>query len=306
MHAISPYLLRSFNRSMEGPVNKRYVVLDKVGAYDTLQLLGSYVQAKSSRFELIEDSKQVFRFSNVNLDAAKRELTAWLEVGHYGIKTDIINIETGQVDFEKAQNNAEILKHYIHFFIPRGVNEGIALFHSFRGAGIKTVFHELFKQYFTEYTNLAFQMNPLSYDKALAVWQDADAKELRVTKFTGLPDIADQIRNLGHGEQELVLKPPRKGTLGKLKDYFIANTEQANAVEILSGIGSKIKTVVELGGKRRTFQVGVSASNSVCDIELDEAVELRDGIPDFESLRRWCRAVVREYCESLYPDMEVA
>src|SRR5690606_22671267 len=94
----------------------------------------------------------------------------WLELGSYGIRSDIIDVNTGKVDFRKAQNNAEIIRHFSYFFIPVGFNEGLALLHSFRGNGVKTVFLDQFGQYFSTKTQLNLQMNPLSYEKALEQW----------------------------------------------------------------------------------------------------------------------------------------
>ncbi|MET0082687.1 MAG: hypothetical protein ABW079_06705 [Sedimenticola sp.] len=305
MHSISPYMLRCFNQNLPGKGNDKYSPLDKVGKYDTFHLLKSFIEAKQDNFKIVEDSKQVFRFQGMEYDEKKREIFGWFQVGSYGIKTDIINIDNGEVDFEKAQNNAEIIRHYIHFFIPNKFNEGIAILHAYRGNGVKTLFYNLFKPYFNQYTNLNIQMNPLSYDKAMASWQDANAKELKVTKFVGLTDIADQLRNLGHKEQELIIKPPRNGALGKLKDYFNKDSEQAKAVEVLSPLGSQVKTVVEINGKRRTFRVGQFDYNTLCEIELDDEVKLIDGNPELTSMHKWCKTILQEYSITMYPNMNV-
>lgn len=305
MHSVSPYMLRCFNQSLPGKGNDKYSPLDKVGRYDIFDLLKSFIEAKQTNFKIVEASKQVYRFQEMTFDKRNREIFGWFQVGAYGIKTDIINIDSGDVDFEKAQNNAEIIRHYVHFFVPESFNEGIAILHAYRGNGVKTLFYNLFKPYFNEYTKLNLQMNPLSYDKALSSWQDANAKELKVTKFVGLADVTDQLTNLGHKEQELIIKPPRNKSLGKLKDYFNKDSEQAKAVEVLSPLGSQIKTVVEINGKRRTFRVGQSDHNSLCEIEFDEEVDLVDGNPEVGSIHKWCRDILKEYSITMYPNLDV-
>ncbi|MEQ1546510.1 hypothetical protein [Methyloglobulus sp.] len=304
MHSLSPYLMRCFNPQLQGnKIEDRYTILDKVGQFDTYVLIKEYIESKSVGYHLVEKSKQVFCFEGMEFDVENRLICGWFQVGHYGTKSDIINISTGKVDFIKAQDNADIIKHFIYFFLPKGFNEGIAFFHSYRGNGIKTLFFELFKDYFLSKTKLNLQMNPLTYDKALAAWENANAKEIRLIKFSALNDIADQIKKLGHNEQELKIKPRRKSTFGKLKDYFNQESEQAKAIELLSPLCSEIKTVVELNGNKRTFIVGKSASNSICEIEAPEDLELIDGNPKFDAIKKWCDIVTEEFSSTMYPGL---
>ncbi|GAB1619975.1 hypothetical protein AAOGI_00250 [Agarivorans albus] len=305
MHAISPYLFRCYNKELEGRSDQRYSSLDNIGTKDLYVLLKDFINVNCNAYKIVEDTKQVFQFSGAEFDDNNREITAWFNVGSYGIKTEIINVETGEVDFEKAQNNAEIIRHYVHFFIPRGFNEAMAFLHSYRGIGVKTLFHKLFSNYFQDKTRLVLQMNPLAYDNAVNAWLDATAKEVKLTKFVGLNDIADQVGQLGHSEQELIIKPPRRGNLGRLRDYLTQGSRQLAAIEVIGDYGSQVKTVVELDGKRRTFCVGRNNSNALCEIELDEDVILEEGVPEFNSFRSWVRQIVREYAVRMYPGLEL-
>lgn len=306
MHTIAPYSIRCFSPTIESKNNEdKYCVLNKIGSHDLFKMLEEFINSNNKNYQIREESKQVFKFSNVTFKNESRSIWGWFEVGSYGIKSDIINIDNGNVDFQKAKNNAEILKHYFHIFMPQGFNEAICIMHSYNGNGVKTLFNELFSSYFRSVTKLNLQMTPLAYEKAISAWQESNAKELRVTKFVGLTDIADQIKKLGHDEQELVMKPPRRGTLGKLKDYFNKDSEQARIVEILSPFGEQVKTVVNLNGKTRTFKVGANATNSICQIDLDESVTLDNGIPVLESFNNWVNIVIMEYSISMYPGIEV-
>lgn len=306
MHSVAPYLFRCYNKELDGRQDQRYSTLDHIGQHDLFDLLKNFIIANSGAYRVVEDSKQVFQFSDLDFDENTREISAWFNVGHYGIKTDIINIETGQVDFEKAQNNAEIIKHFVHFFIPRGFNEAIAFMHAYRGIGVKTLFHNLFSNYFANATNLVIQVNPLSYDNAVNAWLDATAKEIRITKFVGLDDIADQVRELGHSEQELVIKPPRNQGLGKLRDYLTAGSDRLQAIEFMGEYGSQIKTVVEMNKKQKTFNIGRNVSTPLCEIEIDEEdIVMTEGVPEFNSIRRWVREIVNDYARTMYPGINV-
>lgn len=305
MHQISTYSVRCYNPNGSGELKDRYFKLDAIGQSDLFEVLRNFISGLQDSYTDLPLERQVYRFSSVNFDDKSRVIHGWMDVGKYGIRSEIIDKNTGAVDFHKAQENAEILKHYFCIFLPTGFNEGIALMHSYEGRGIKTLFHSVFQEYFRSTTAHTLQMNPLAYEAAFAEWQEANTKELRVTKFTGLADIADSLPNMGHSEKELILKAPKKGSLGKLKRYFEPQSDEYNLVEVLSPLGSQVKSVVELEGRRRTFLVGHHASNTVCDIELDESVELDGGVPKLNSIHKWSMALLSEYSVHMYPGLEV-
>lgn len=304
MHSLSPYLFRCYNQySAAKKREQRYSSLDNIKNLDLFEMLLKFMDERSQKYTVLEKEKQVYMFSNISYNEDKREGYAYFNVGSYGMKTDIINVDTGDVDFEKAEKNAEIIKHLIYFFIPKGFNEGLVFTHAFRGNGIKTLFHSLMGAYFAERTKLCLQMNPLAYENGVKAWLDGAAKEVKIVKFSGFKDPADAIKKLGHNEQELIIKPPRKGSLGKLRDYLNDKTEQHKSVELLTEFGSQVKTVIEIDGKKRTFTVGSKATNAVCEIEFDEDIEYSDGVPKLASIVTWTRVLVKEYVKDLYPGL---
>jgi hypothetical protein len=303
MHSLLPYSMRCFNPALPGNPKDKYAILDKIGQFDAYTLLKTYIESKTNEFHIVEDAKQVFRFNSMVFDTDKRLIYGWLQAGYYGKKTDIINISTGQVDFEKALHNAEIINHFIYFFLPKGLNKGISLLHAHRGNGIKTLFFELFNEYFKNKTTLHLQMNALSYEKALNGWMDGNAKEIRLIKFAGWADSSDTLLRLGSNEQDLILKAPRKGALGKFKDYYNNASDQAKAVEALSSLCAQVKTVIELDGKKRIFTVGCSDSSTMYAIDAPEELTLVDGNPEFNAIKQWCEEISIEFFNEIYPNM---
>ncbi|EHH0683908.1 hypothetical protein MA615_004493 [Vibrio vulnificus] len=306
MHAIAPYSLRCYDNTKEGRREDRYGRLDDIRGHDLYELLKDYMNNHIVKYHNIEDSKQVCIFSDVEFDDDKRQISGWFNVGSYGMQTEIIDIETGEVDYEKATDKAEIIRHFVHFFVPQGYNEAMAFMHSYRGFGVKSIFFELFSAFFHASTNLNLQMNPLAYDKALHAWLDANAKEVRLTKFVGARDLADQVRKLGHDELELVIKAPRRSNLGKLKDYLDKRGERYQAVEVLGEYAGPIKTTVELDGKQRTFVVGRNESTALCEIQVPEdEVVFVEGVPDFHSMQLWIKTIIGDYARRMYPGVDI-
>lgn len=302
MHSLSPYSIRCFDpaKADERP-DDRFAILSKVGKHDIFTVLDDFLKEQDEKFKIIESTQQVYRFNNLRSEAKNRCLYGWLEAGTYGTKNDIIDISSGKVDFEKAQKHAEIVKHFFYISIPQDVNEGIALLHSFKNNGVKTIIHDLFRSRVKHVVNLNLQMNPLAYQKAYQNWRNAEAKEIRLIKYDSVSDIADKVKGLGHFENELIMKPPRRSTFGKLKELLTPGSEQFKAIELLAPHCRQVKTIVELNGKKRTFVIGTPAAEQVCQIEIpdDEVINV-GGNPEFESLAQWARSIHRELSDSIY------
>lgn len=307
MNSISPYTIRVYDPNKSGNVSGNYSVLGKVGQYDVYDVLKSFIEANSKKYHFVAGGNQIYAFHSFVFDNVKRVFRGYLRAGTYGTKTDIIDINTGKVAFSKVPENAEVINHYVQFFVPKQLNEGIVLLHNYKNIGIKTLLHSILSVHFSSVTKRVLQMNPLAYAKAYNEWQNAAAKEIKLIKFTGMGAAEDQIAKLGHAETEVVIKSGRKKDLGKLSDYFTSGTEQHAAVEVLTPLCSQVKTVVELGGRKRTFRLGTSPNQQVCEIEVDEScVSVTAGNPDAKDLDKWCKGLMNDFLTTVYPGMGIS
>ncbi|WP_347987273.1 hypothetical protein [Methylomonas sp. AM2-LC] len=306
MHSLLPYSIRCYNPSLTGDSDSKnkYALLDKIGQFDVYNLLKSYIDSHIN-FKIVEEHKQVFRFNSVVFNSDKRIIYGWLQVGMYGIKTDIINIDTGEVDFEKAVNNAEVINHFVYFYLPKNLNKGIALLHAHGLHGVKTLFFELFSKYFNQVTKLNLQMNPLSYEKAVNKWMDGNIVEIRLNKFDGWKDRTDALFNGGSNEHSLIIKSIKKGkisnAIGQFKDCLNKNSDTAKAIEVLSSHCSQVKTVVALGKQTRIFTVGNSEAHTMYSIEAPDELKLVDGNPEYTAIQEWCEEISTEFFNELFP-----
>ncbi|QOE10706.1 hypothetical protein [Pseudomonas asiatica] len=303
MHSIAPYSIRCFNpRSGAKNFDEKFLKLDKVGQFDLYQVFKSFLGSQDDKYRIIEKTKQVYKFFGVKFYDEKREIAGWFEAGTYGVKNDIVDIDTGNVDYEKTQQHSVITKHYVRISLPAGVNEGIALLHNYKGNGIKTLLHDLLRQHLQSLVQVTLQMNPLAYQEAFKQWRKAHAKEIRLTKFSGAKDITDQIAGLGHKEQQLVIKAHSRGALGTFEDFFLKGTKEKSIVEFLDPVCEQVKAVFDLDGKRRTFNVGRSMGDQFCEISLDDDdVDMIAGNPEPKSLHRYCSKVLSDLSKSIYP-----
>lgn len=307
MHSVTPYSFRIYNPHAPGSKREdKYVVLNKIGNNDLLEILAEFIDINSKKLVDISKSKHTFLFTDIDIDKKNRTICGNMRSGHYGIGTDIVDTTTGIQEFKKAVRHAELVPYYFQLSIPSDGNEGVALFHSYRGNGTKTLFFDSFSEYFQGKHQFSFQMNPLSYEKAFKEWLSANTKEIRLTRFDTGNDLADRVKGLGHVEAELKLKPKRRSTLGKLQDFFQPDTEQSKLIEVLTPTCKEIKTVVEMNGRKRTITVGSGANQSLCQIDVPDVVTLLDGLPTFPSMQKWCIELSKEFLASIYPDMKAA
>lgn len=306
MHSICPYTVRCYDSDLDPKVVKnKYSVLDNIRGHDLYEILRAYIEQYEENYIDFPARKTIMRFRNAEYSPTLRIIHGWLDVGTYGVRTDIVNRDTGEVDFKKTQQNAEIIPHYFCFLLPTGCDEGIALLASFQGRGIKTLFGESFFAHFTQRTHLRLQMNPLSYDKAMKEWQESNTIEIRGKQFVGYSDLADALSGLGHEETDIVFKPPKMGTLGKFSTFKNKSSVEYKAVEALSGMCSQVRAVVKLGARKRVFRIGPDRNNSVCQIELDESVTLSGGMPELQSIHSWGKELLREFVRTVYPGQQV-
>ncbi len=218
-----------------------------------------------------------------------------MSLGHYGIKNDIINTDDNQLAFSKEENHADVKNYYFRFYIPLESRKGICLLYAYKKDGIKSVFQAEFSKFFTAKTNKNIQINPLTYDKAVLPWLEAETKEIRVIGFTAPRSIEDSISSLGDIDREYVLKPKKNGTFGKFKNFRNKGSEQGKLIEMLSDESTQIKVKVVMEGGTKTFSVGKSERSTMCQIEIDlEKVKVIAGNPEFDSLDSWASDLIKD------------
>lgn len=309
LNTISPYTIRCFNPLAKGKkLQDSYSPLGAIGQFDMYKIFKDYISSKGSGYHDIKETKQVYSFAGFKFDDATREIRGVLKAGNYGNRTDIINIKTGNIDFKRLAQNAEVLNHYVRLYVPEKLNEGVALLHNQRNVGIKTLIYDLLRAEFTKVTGRVLQMNPLSYEKAFDEWKKAVAKEIKMVRFSPMGTIEDQVKNLGHDEAEhtYIIKAPRRKDLGAFADYISQGTQERAMVEALAPLCAEVKTVVELNGRKRTFRLGTAQSNQLCEIDVDEAqVTITAGNPQMRELDRWSKVLLNEFLSSIYPGMGI-
>jgi hypothetical protein len=311
MHAITPYLLKSYKGRDTEKKESEHFDLSNIKGKDLLELLHNYMQSKSAHVYDFKEEKRVFKFSDIDFDIKRRTVSAFLVAGFYGVRSDIIDKSTGEIRFPKSESDAEVLRHYIQFTVPLGSTETIGLFHKSRGVGIKSLFDKLFKANFLLETQATLQITPYAHTGAVQEWaKGASVKSLKVKGFVPSSDITVNLARLGECNTEFTISPKikKKGfkaSFGPLSDFLTpeASSTQNEIITLLSNQGASVRTVAELNGARRTFEVGANSGGVVCDIpfaEGEDEVELKGGQPEFQSTKKWARSLTNDILKGVY------
>lgn len=301
MHTVTPYSIRCPNPQLES--KNKNLRLDDINGHRLYDFLKDFFLLNLGNLNKKNSEKVVFYFSNLVFDDVNMRVHGYFCTGYYGVKTDIKDVNTGNVKYRKGINDAEIINHFFKFSFQENRDEGMVVFHAYRGNGIKTAFMEAFNAFFLSKTNMRILMNPISDQKILDQWSHANTKELKVIGFNKLTDLAEVWSKLGHHEKELTIKPKRRGTsFGLLSMFRNPESELSKVVESISTFGQEVKAVVELNGRKRTFRVGKDISNSACQVDVDEdAVTMIDGMPDFVTMEMWVSVLMEDLWHNIAP-----
>lgn len=299
MHSLDPYTLKVNNGSRSKNVSDNYFILNKINGRDAYIVLKEFITSKLNHKSKY-NSTSVYIFSDVVFDDDKRILYGWFKVGKYGSARDIIDVESGDVDFNKTEKNAEMIEHFFYFDIPLERNEGIVLFHAIGGGGIKTIFYDILKEYFRGKTGFIPNFMPMGFKKAFDEWKKADAKQIRLIAYNKSSDITDDIAGLGHVETSIILKPQRNQLLGALDEYLTPESEKYKVVSSLREHCEKIQIQVELGGKTKVINIGPGRKAEICSIEAPDDLKMVKGNPTFGAMRDWCEETAKDFSKQMY------
>ncbi len=139
MHSLAPYTIRTYDQQYFR-LHNTYPPLDKIlGRLDLYEIFKDCFTEQGIDFHIVEDEKKIYRIVSLQVDDKTRIIKGFLQQGSYGLKSDIINIDTGNIDYAKTEKNAELINYYFYLKLPLTYNEGFAFFQSYKSVSAKTI-----------------------------------------------------------------------------------------------------------------------------------------------------------------------
>lgn len=121
MHSVAPYLFRCYNKELDGKLDQRYSTLDNIGQHDLFYVLKDFLETNTGAYKIVEDTKQVYQFSDIDFDEKTREITAWFNVGSYGIKLTLLILRLVLLTSKKHKTMLKSLNTLFIFSFLRGL-----------------------------------------------------------------------------------------------------------------------------------------------------------------------------------------
>ncbi|MAP35056.1 MAG: hypothetical protein CME75_04545 [Halomonas sp.] len=299
-HTISLYSLSALNYKDRREAEGRLAKLDNVNGIDIIDVFKDFLTAnKIDHLHRDEIDKSVFAVESFEVCSSGRCIYGIINAGRYGVPSKIRDSKTGSHKYSKGASDADVTDRFFIFFAPSEKDEAIIALHNVQGHGVKTVLAKGLKEAYRDRTRLNLNFNGLSYDNAAQKWLDAQVKEIVATQYKAPTDLTDELATLGHAHSDLVLKPKRKKTFGILRRF---KDEKPKAISLLEEQSDKVKAVVQVNGRRRTFQISGNAGVPVMTLELDDNLYRLDGAIDFIKMKEWSAQVINELCQSMYHD----
>ncbi len=298
MHALAPYSIRVHDKNLAGQLNERYHDLCNIRGNNFLEIFKDFAESNQEKYLTYDKDnvKKIIRFTDVI--EKNGFLSGFIEHGDYGIKSKIVDVESGKEKYKKKSTESDIYQLYFCICISAGETTGICLFHSIGGRGVKTIINDLFNNYFYDVTEgLKAQIHPLSSQKAIEEWmKSADIKELRLMEYTPKTKVSDIVDKLAQNTAELIYKPNRGrsfGTLLGLKKKI--DEDDDKVVSTLGQYCTTVKATVKLGERMRVFKLDSKMTPHSAIEFSDEDVAMDEGVPLLPGLNKFSKELIKDF-----------
>jgi hypothetical protein len=244
--------------------NKRkdpFVPLQKFdGKADLIQEVGASVKARSAAPITIELLSRCMMAENVTCTVDS--VAGRIRLGEYGKAAPLINVKTKKKSYDKRKDDAELVPHFFYFYFPKGASVGILLVERRGHSGIFSLLSDIVSSDFAKaHPKFNVVFKPLMPASVLNKFlNDGVLCEARFVSYKVPPDVADTLLTPGSQdkhEYEVIVRA--KSHLKRLPflNFFSGKKGLEKVLEDHMGTTvDDIKIEVELGGRRRTIDLG--------------------------------------------------
>ena len=276
---------------------------DVVGLFESF--FNKYAQSvsdgdKQKTFNCVYEKKSCGETDNY------RFLYAIIKSGNYGSSSEIKNIETQKIVYNKKANESEEKPFYLFIVIPKDtsrikVQKGIFIFQNVGTYGVKTITTEYMQDYFSNNFNITLNCKTVAPKIFLEkVLKKDSINKLILTKNNRSNDSSDNL-SYGYGVETRVLGNLRFSETVWQKIFSGFNhfmSGRFTLFEFESIEYSEVKVFVDIGGTQRTINMRNIDNLSVIERIPDEIKGL-DGHPKKDELINHLQKVTDDYLKEM-------
>jgi hypothetical protein len=298
--SLASYVLRV--RNIE---EREYEYLDDFSepGRDLYDLLSDYLHALGTDLSLDNENKKLIKL-RPPLRRGNRILSGILETGEWGYTTQLQNVESGEITYDRQIDESENFPFYFLIQIPEASRRGIVILQRFGNRGIRTQLLTDFQNYFsTQFDDFRVHINPLAPGSVIDQYLSNEGRvtAIRLIQFQTPDDIAALYNRREEATEDvytefIIHAKARKHIpiFRRLRDVIEGRRQVANLVEIQGIEPNIVKLNIEFRGKPRTIDLGnVNEMRAYYDI-TDQVETGEDGHPEFNSIDGLARELLAE------------
>lgn len=266
-----------------------YYHLDKIPINnDLFDFLQDFFQSHQTH---VNNSQQQTYMRVRNFNTNNRTLFGTIESGVYGVRSDVLDVQTYTISYKKKKTDADVLPFYFLISVPQNADEAVILFQRTGRHGFQSNFTNFLQKSFrSKFPFCTLNINNLMLEEVVKkTILSGSIKELKCVKYQTPIDIVDGL-DTGHNEMsgsiEFSVKAKGIPFKNRIKEFFNKSRNVNNLIEIrdFDFRYDTVKVDVDINGTLYHYDLGNigkmrQSLDITKDIELDS-----DGRPVFDSI----------------------
>ena len=280
---------------------------------NALQYLYRLIVADRNVYFKEARSEKAYCFDEIQMEAECDEedreiytaIYGTIKSGNYGERTEIINVETGNVEHNKGDNEADVLPYGFAIAVAAGeMNQGIVIVQSFAGIDMKRILHQRISAYVERIGNeYRVDMKPIVPQQILDDYFEGGVlKSIRFIQNMIPEEESDRFglnRNVGNMSKEVKFKNPVGFIVNnrlRIDMWRRGEIRCDRVVEVDDFEYDDLKLDFKIGKSIKTIKMS-DMENLKLSIDITDDVQTIGGIPRYDNLKLHIKDVIYRYLE---------
>lgn len=294
--------------------NKRVLLNNLKDDKTFIYFFEEYVKKIGKKYSNDSEKEIVFQFEQIDTESVLNEdgqleyrvLYGRVKTGDYGIESELVNIESGDV-YHRSKEQADVMPFGFCIAIPAGdVNSAIIILQALGNYGMKISLQKHLQKCVSdinpEYNLLMRAILPKEYMDRY--FEHGILEKIRMIRYEIPEDISNRM-GINYGvkqtkEERIIHKPLgfMENNKKAIKEWMSGQKSFTQIIEIDGYQYDDLKLEIKLGKTVKTFNLG-NLQRMVVSEDITSEVMLAGGHPVFSSLKSKMKDVSKEYLEGM-------
>lgn len=299
---------------IQNRVENQSYLLNSLNNAGFIQMYNDFIDENSNKYENNQKFEKVFKFEDCKIQEHSNNnmpvfnyIVGKIKTGSYGYESEIINTITGNIEYNKNMEDAEVMPFFFILAVPVGdVERGVIILQSHGIFGIKTIFQDALSSYLKsinpDYELILGNIAPTAYIERYLT--EGILQKIRFFRYNIPHDISNQIginNGVKESYEEYTINKPigfirNKGD--RIRECIRGQREISNIVRIDDFEYDNIKLEFQLGKRRKTINLA-NIDNLNLSEDITNEVDLVGGHPTFDSMEPVLLETAAGYLEEM-------